>query len=96
MSERAYYILDARSCVGNCASWWRPDGYGYCCDLDEAGLFTLDEAMSKRRGIDVPVHKDVARDCVVQHVQWGRLGQAGIIFRGAGLDGYLASLVRTC
>lgn len=87
-----YYILDARSCVGNCASWWRPKGNGYCCKLDEAGLYTLKQALSHRRGIDVPVHKDIARRLVVQHVRWDHLGQAGVTFKGPGLDAYLESL----
>lgn len=38
-----FYVLDARSVVGNCALWWRPKGQGYTCELDEAGVY--DEAI---------------------------------------------------
>lgn len=31
-----YYIQDTRQIVGNCALWWRKDGHGYTCNLDEA------------------------------------------------------------
>lgn len=35
-SESLFYIQDTRCVVGNSASWWRPDGNGYTCNLDEA------------------------------------------------------------
>jgi len=72
-----YYILDARTCVGNCALWWAPEGKGYTCNLKEAGLFTLEEAESNRI-TDVPVHKDVAEKIVMSHVQWDHLREAGV------------------
>lgn len=34
-----YYVQDRRTCVGNCASWWAPNGAGYVCRLDEAGKY---------------------------------------------------------
>lgn len=39
-----YVIQDSRSGVGDCAVWWRPNGYGYTCNMDEAGRFTETEA----------------------------------------------------
>ena len=46
-----YYLQDARhsAMVGNCPSWWRPDGNGYTTNLDEAARFTFDEAMAQHR-----------------------------------------------
>jgi len=85
-----YYILDARSCVGNCALWWGKDRRGYCCNLDDAGLYTLEQALGERE-TDVPVHKDVARGLVVQHVRWDQLGRV-VVFRGPKLGVYLGGL----
>lgn len=46
-----YYLQDARwsGMVGNCPSFWRPDGSGYTTNLDEAGRFTHEEAMAQHR-----------------------------------------------
>lgn len=51
--DALYFIQDSRSCVGNCGSWWRPDGAGYCCSIDEAGTYTGKQAAGMR-GTDVP------------------------------------------
>lgn len=75
MSDRVFYILDSRTCVGNCALWWAKDRGGYCCNLADAGLYTLEEALSERP-TDVPVHKDVAQNCVTQHVRWDTLSES--------------------
>lgn len=40
--ERLYYVQDTRSVVGNCALWWRENGAGYTCAIDEAGLYRKD------------------------------------------------------
>ncbi len=72
-----YYILDARSCVGNCALWWRPNGKGYTCELSQAGLYTLEDASSHRE-IDIPVHRSIAENRVVKHVRWDALNDAGV------------------
>lgn len=66
--EQMYYLLDARSCVGNCASWWAPGGKGYVCDLRDAGKFTKEEAYSHRE-TDVPVPCEVADRAAVHHVR---------------------------
>lgn len=57
-AQNLYYLQDARhhSMVGNCPSFWRPDGNGYTTNLDEAERFTFEEAMKqhKRRETDLP------------------------------------------
>ena len=63
-----YYIMDGRSVVGNCALWWCPNGQGYTCDLDKAGLYTYDEANS-HRDTDIPVPATLAKSLVVNHVR---------------------------
>jgi hypothetical protein len=37
--DKLYFIQDARSCVGNCGSWWAPNSDGYVCSIDEAGRY---------------------------------------------------------
>lgn len=44
-----YYIQDTRSYVGNCAIWWRSEGKGYTCHIEEAGEFDEDEARNIER-----------------------------------------------
>jgi hypothetical protein len=90
--ERVYYILDSRSCVGNCALWWGKDRLGYCCSLDDAGLYTLEEALGERQ-TDIPVHRDIAEQCVVRHVRWDALAKARIGFREHNRDQYIKRLI---
>lgn len=92
--EKSYYILDARSCVGNCALWWGKDSRGYTCNLDEAGLYTLEEALS-HRDTDVPVHKDIARARIVQHVLWDHLTQH-VLFTNAQDRADYCKYLRDC
>ncbi len=70
-----FYILDSRSCVGNCALWWRPKGAGYTTQLEEAGLYTEKEAKS-HRGTDVAIPESMAKACSVTHVRVERLREA--------------------
>lgn len=69
-----YYIIDTRTVVGNCALWWCPDGKGYTCNLDDAGLYTRQQAKSHRE-TDVAVHREVAERLVVRHVRLDHLRQ---------------------
>lgn len=53
--ERVYVLQDCRSNTGNCMMFWRAGGHGYTSDLNEAGLFTYQEAVSQeesRPGVD--------------------------------------------
>ena len=68
MADKLYYILDTRSCVGNCASWWAPNGQGYVCDLQAAGKYAEADKVGKR-DTDVFVPCEVAERNVVRHVR---------------------------
>jgi hypothetical protein len=43
-----FYVQDTRpgATVGNSALWWRWEGKGYTCDLNEAGVFTQEDIAS--------------------------------------------------
>jgi hypothetical protein len=73
-----FYVLDARTVVGNCAMWWCPNGQGYTCRIDEAGLYTADDVKSMRE-TDVPIHRDEVAKFVVQHVRLDHMRQAGLL-----------------
>ena len=75
-----HYILDTRQVVGNCCLWWRPDGKGYTCNLDDAGLYPQSRGKTLR-DTDVMVHRDVARGLVVAHVRIEHLQQSGALDR---------------
>lgn len=90
MSGR-FYILDARQIVGNCALWWCPEGKGYTCNLDEAGLYSEEDAKG-HRDTDVAVPEAMAKACSVTHVRVerlrGSLDQAGIKWPSAVRRGW--------
>lgn len=71
-TEERYYILDARSIVGNCCGWWRPDGKGYTCNLEEAGLYSYEQA-HRQRDTDIPIPEALAKELAVTHVHWDTL-----------------------
>ena len=76
-SRRDHYIADVRSFVGDTVLYWRPDGNGYTTDLNDAGLYTKDEAIAKR-DTDVPVPMETARRCAVHTVDAQLLREAGV------------------
>lgn len=39
-----YYIQDKRQYVGNCILWYRINGAGYTCNIDDAEIFTEEES----------------------------------------------------
>jgi hypothetical protein len=63
-----YFIQDARSSVGNCGSWWGPNGAGYVCSIDEAGQYTGD-CCSGLRATAVPWPVDYVLARAVRHVR---------------------------
>lgn len=51
--EELYYIMGPYCPCGNSAMWWRVEGHGYTCDLNEAWEVPLQRARSilgMRRG----------------------------------------------
>ncbi len=76
--EACFYVLDARTVVGNCAMWWCPDGKGYTCNIDEAGLYTAKD-VERMRETDIPVHRDVVERLIVRHVKIEHIRQAGLL-----------------
>ena len=44
--EPELYFLRTRGYIGNGLVWWRPDSRGYTSDLQQAGKYTHDEALS--------------------------------------------------
>ena len=70
---KLFYIRDARQVVGNCALWWAVNGAGYTCELDQAGVYTYDEAFSGRRATDIPYEIEEVEKLVVRHVRLDHL-----------------------
>lgn len=58
--EKLYYIQNTHHVVGNCALFWRKDGCGYTCNLDEAWKVTKLEAEEVCRSRP---KEDFPRDC---------------------------------
>jgi hypothetical protein len=66
--EANYYVQDTRVQVGNCTLFWANNSAGYCCDLDEAGLYTGDQvAVMRETDIAWPVEHILKY--VVRHVR---------------------------
>lgn len=52
-TEEKYFLQDSRQVVGNDLLFWRQGRAGYTTNIDEAHVFTLEEALSHRK-TDVP------------------------------------------
>jgi len=63
-----YYVQDCRSVVGNCAMFWGPNRAGYVCSLDEAGVYSGDEA-SRMRDTDVAWPVETIEAIAVRHAR---------------------------
>lgn len=66
--DKEYYIQDSRQIVGNCVLWWRPDGKGYTCEINNAGIYKGLNC-SKLRLTDVPWPVDAVKCVVCHHVR---------------------------
>jgi hypothetical protein len=76
VADTLYYVQDSRSHVGNCVSWWCPNGQGYTCDIDKAGTYTGDHARTLR-DTDVAWPVDVVLASAQRFVDWQRLRNVG-------------------
>ena len=47
--EGLYFIQNV-PVVGNCVRWWRDGGHGYTVDIEDAGMFTEQQALGICRG----------------------------------------------
>jgi hypothetical protein len=79
--SKLFYIQDCRQIVGNCAMWWAKNDAGYTCDLDEAGVYTEDEARRRTSDpcrLDVMRPKDVIDAHILRHFRadrdWTQIG----------------------
>lgn len=66
VDDKLYFVLDTRSVVGNCGSWWAPNGAGYVCNLDEAGHYRAADVRDLR-DTDVPWPVDYVLARTVRH-----------------------------
>ncbi len=67
---KLFYIQN-KGFVGNCLLWWRPNGSGYTCNLDEAWKVSKEEAVricKTRRGEDIAHRADVIDRLAIRHV----------------------------
>jgi hypothetical protein len=69
-----YYIIDNRGTVG------------YCCDIEEAGLFSRNYS---DRETDVQIPREVVESCIVKHVRLdairSEMKKRGLEFKGGRL-----------
>jgi hypothetical protein len=68
VDDALYYVLDSRTYVGNCGSWWAPNGAGYVCSIDDAGTYSGSRCKTMR-GTDVPWPLDHVLKHAVRHVR---------------------------
>ena len=73
-----YYIQDARQFVGNAMLWWAIEAKGYTCDIENAGVFSGEEAM-KHRLSDVPWPVDLINKNVKKIVDYQSISGAKIV-----------------
>lgn len=57
---------------GGCVSWWRPNGAGYACDIDDAGVYLGSDVMNMR-DTDIPWPVDVVIRNTARYVDFQRL-----------------------
>ncbi len=70
--EADTYLIANRGAVGNCLSFWCPNGAGYTCELEKAGRYTRADAERQalsRPDIDRAIPLTLARKAAVTHVR---------------------------
>lgn len=70
LPQTKFYLLKLDANVGNCALFWRPDGQGYTCDLDQAGLYDEADAAA---GHSVAVPTNTTNRLATRHVRYEAL-----------------------
>ncbi len=77
---RGFYVRDSRSYVGNCVLWWAKGRSGYTTHLDEAHVFTEEEAAAAQRNreTDVAMPVRAARAAASMQVDAQRLSRGDI------------------
>lgn len=72
-TEPKLYYIQNKGFVGNCLLFWRENGSGYTCDLDDAWQVTEEKAIEickVRKGEDI-MHEVTVVDALAQrHVLW--------------------------
>lgn len=71
----SYYVQNKRQFVGNSVMWWRTNGCGYTCEIDDAGIYRGDALPGSEDHGEVYWPVDVVRRCTVVHVDAQRLGR---------------------
>ncbi|MEE9647950.1 hypothetical protein [Enterobacter soli] len=69
--KNRFYMLCLRETVGGNASFWCRNGHGYNTNIDQAHVYTLEEAQSRwntAREIDQPISADSVDALAVYHV----------------------------
>ena len=74
--QEQYYLQESETIVGNCMLFWRKDRKGYTTNLDEAHIFTREEALAQQRcrETDIPwpkktLDKVAQRTVDIQHIK---------------------------
>ena len=82
---KTFFIQDTRQYVGNCVYWWRIDGKGYTCHLDDAWEVGEEEARSieRSRGTDKAWPADQVRKAASLQVDMQRLRNVSAATAGA-------------
>jgi hypothetical protein len=70
-----FYLWDTRNYSGDFMLWWRHEGHGYTYNLDEAGLYSSEDARTGR-DTDVPVPEELARKMCCHVIDVDRLLRA--------------------
>ena len=86
-----YYMKDIRSTADGKPLYWRKGCAGYTTKLNEAEIFTPEEASesNRRRDTDIPVPVDIAHQRAAEaagltHMGWAILDKNGDIFSMQG------------
>jgi hypothetical protein len=88
-----HYLIRYKGYCGDACLWWCPNGAGYTTNIDLAGRFTKERAMSQERcrEIDQAVPESVALAAVTRHVMADALFKAQGDFAAAETQPAVAS-----